>query len=197
MRVAHSLGFNDTPINGFTFVPADPGSFVRDPSFTTDIIFSKGYYPDFESLVRLRNTGRAGILACWFWDNHHLFSDCMHAAMLSDVTFYAHYFKHDYFENEFAIDGAFAPLCPIMWPVTDARQAGGLAMVAPRSDALYGGYTSYAEFPERRGAPFYYASTACHRLSQSIHEVRSVAAEPISLQMLSWPTWDRPASISH
>lgn len=148
LRVAHPFGVNDTPIAGAELIYTGPDAF-KDPGFQTDIFFRQGYAPDYAHLVQLRETGRAGILACWFWDNHHLIADSMHAAMLSDVTFYAHYYKHAYLQNELAVDGTFAPLCPIVWTVSEAERAAALAINAPRSNALYGGYNSYAEFPER------------------------------------------------
>ena len=128
---------------------ANADHFQNNPSFVSDIYFNQGYRPDFARLRYMRATGRATLLATWFWDNHHLFADTMQAAMLSDVYFSAHGYRSAYIRNGCSVDGGFAPLCSIFWQLHEIETASSLALQAPRSDLLYGGYNSYAEFPER------------------------------------------------
>lgn len=114
-----------------------------------DIYFSQGYAPDHNRLIQARKSGLASIIACWFWDNHHLIPDTLKSASISDITFYAHYFNSYYIKNTLSIDGAFVPLCPVFWTESAVEQATEEALLTPRSDLLYGGYNSYPEFPDR------------------------------------------------
>ena len=139
----------DAPIHECDIYYANSEHFQNHPDFVADIYFNQGYRPDFARLRYMRGTGRATLLATWFWDNHHLFADTMHAAMLSDVYFSAHGYRSAYISNGCSVDGGFMPLCPIFWQQHEVETAASRALLAQRSDLLYGGYNSYAEFPDR------------------------------------------------
>ena len=139
----------DTPIDDCEVHWANASHYYHHQQFASDIFFNQGYAPDFGRLRYVRGTGRAAILATWFWDNHHLFADTMHAAMLSDVFFAAHGYRSAYIRNSCSLSGGFIPLCPVFWQVSEVEEAATRALLAPRSDLLYGGYNSYVEFPDR------------------------------------------------
>jgi hypothetical protein len=139
----------DGQVDGCDIIWADDQHLRTHPDFTCDIFFSHGYSPDFSRIAYVRETGRATLVANWFWDNHHLFASSMHAAMLSDINFHAHDYASSYLANELAETGGFAPLCPIFWTQAVVQQAATLSLLAERSDNLYGGYNSYPEFPAR------------------------------------------------
>ena len=149
LRVTQPFFRVDHPIADVDVFFANDTSYRADDSFSADIFFCQGYSPDLPRLRYLRRTQRAHVLATWFWDNHHLFADTMHAAIMSDVYFYAHGFCSAYVHNEFSLDGGFVPLCPVFWSMAEVESAATQALLAPRSNELYGGYNSYAEFPER------------------------------------------------
>ena len=139
----------DTEIDGMDVRWTNDTAFRQDPDYRCDIWFNQGYSPDFPRLTYVRSTGRALIHATWLWDNHHLFADSMHASMLSDVTFCAHGYASAYLRNEISLDGGFIALCPVFWEDREVQAASEVALHSPRSDALYGGYNSYPEYPKR------------------------------------------------
>ncbi len=119
------------------------------PTAEADIFFNQGYAPDRRRIREVRDTERAALHATWFWDNHHLLTDTMHAAVMSDVYFYAHGYRSAYLRNGFSLNGGFVPLCPIFWQMHEVEGAASRALLGSRSNALYGGYNSYKEFPDR------------------------------------------------
>lgn len=139
----------DTPITDCDIHFANSEHFENNPEFIADIYFNQGYSPDFSRLRYMRSSGRAALLATWFWDNHHLFADTMQAAMLSDIYFSAHGYCSAYIRNGCSVDGGFMPLCPIFWSSKEVETAASQALLATRSDLLYGGYNSYRDFPQR------------------------------------------------
>lgn len=139
----------DRQVSGTEVFWADDNYFRKDSNSRADIYFNQGYVPDRDRLTYVRNTGRAKVHATWFWDNHHLIADTLQAALLSDVYFYAHDYKSAYIKNTLSLNGGFSPLCPIFWQLDEAEAAATRALLAPRSDLLYGGYNSYIEFPDR------------------------------------------------
>lgn len=149
IRVAQPFCRVDTEIDGVSVRWTSDAAFRQDPDYECDIYFNQGYQPDFARLTYVRNTGRALFHATWLWDNHHLFADSMHSSMLSDITFSAHGYASAYLRNEISLDGGFIPLCPVFWEDREVQAASEAALHAPRSDALYGGYNSYPEYPKR------------------------------------------------
>ncbi len=139
----------DGDVPNVTTYWADDTYFRRDEAATVDIFFNQGYSPDRDRVAYVRSTSRAALHATWFWDNHHLVADTMHAALLSDVYFCAHGYASSYIRNKLALNGGFTPLCPVFWLVSEAKEAATRGILAPRSEKLYGGYNSYAEFPDR------------------------------------------------
>lgn len=139
----------DHPITDIEVFWADDNYYKQDESQTADIFFNQGYSPDRERLIYVRDTGRAALHATWFWDNHHLVADTVQAALLSDVYFCAHDYRSSYIRNRMSLNGGFSPLCPVFWQMNEVEEAATRAILAPRSDLLYGGYNSYVEFPER------------------------------------------------
>ena len=137
----------DVP-NATTFW-ANDSFFRNDETASVDIFFNQGYAPDRDRIAYVRSTGRAAIHATWFWDNHHLVADTMHAALLSDVYFCAHGYSSSYIRNKLALNGGFMPLCSVFWTISEVQEAATRGILSPRSEKLYGGYNSYLEFPER------------------------------------------------
>lgn len=124
-------------------------TFFDDENAEADIYLSQGYGQDIAPLWNVVKTGRAGVAGCWFWDNHHLLTDTMHAAMLADVNFCAHGFASHYVANELGQYGGLVPLCPIFWTNSMATSVLKEMEGGPRSNRLYGGYNSYLQWPER------------------------------------------------
>jgi hypothetical protein len=139
----------DETITDVDVLWADENAFKNDSSFRADIFFNQGYSPDRERLLYVRGEERANLHVTWFWDNHHLFADTVHSAVLSDVYFYAHGYCSSYISNPFSVDGGFVPLCPIFWKSKEVIEAANRSLFNERSDSLYGGYNSYPEFAER------------------------------------------------
>lgn len=139
----------DNDIPGVNVLFANQNYFIEDPTRTADIYFSQGYSPDIPPLWDVVRSGRAGVTACWFWDNHHLIASTMRAAMLADISFCAHSFASHYVGNELGRYGGFVPLCSPFWSNSVARKVLDEVAGKPRADALYGGYNSYKEWPER------------------------------------------------
>lgn len=149
MKVTQPFFRIDHPITDLEVFWANERYFSTDQERTADIFFNQGYGPDRDRLSYVRNTGRASVHATWFWDNHHLIADTMHAALLSDVYFCAHNYSSSYIRNKLSLNGGFNALCPIFWQMNEVEEAATRAILAPRADQLYGGYNSYLEFPDR------------------------------------------------
>ena len=139
----------DEEVGGADILWADENAFKKDAQFVADIFFNHGYSPDRDRLLYVRKEQRSALHATWFWDNHHLFADTVHAALLSDIYFYAHNFRSSYISNSLSVDGGFVPLCPIFWKSADVKAAVSAGLMQRRKNSLYGGYNSYPEFPER------------------------------------------------
>jgi hypothetical protein len=69
--------------------------------------------------------------------------------MLADVSFCAHSYSTHYVPNELGRYGGFVPLTPIFWSNSLVRSLMLEATGKRRRDELYGGYNSYAAWPER------------------------------------------------
>ena len=114
-----------------------------------DIYFSQGYQHNIDALWHVTKSGQAGLTACWFWDNHHLFKSTTRAAMLADVSFCAHGFAADYIPNELGHFCGVVSLCPVFWSNSVARDLMAEQVGKPRRNELYGGYNSYEGLDDR------------------------------------------------
>ena len=128
---------------------ADETIFKRLPDFECDIFLGQGNAPDRAKLIYVRETGRAKLLASWFWDNHHQCAETSQVASLTDVYFSGHFYKSSYIENYLSINGGFIPMFPVPWTLSEVEETATMALLAPRSDRLYGGYNSYPQFANR------------------------------------------------
>jgi hypothetical protein len=149
LTVIQPFSAMDNDIPGMNVLFAGEGYLLDDEGATVDIYFNQGYHPDIKKIWDVTRTGRAAVTSCWFWDNHHLFVDTMHAAMLADVSFCAHSYSTHYVPNELGRYGGFVPLTPIFWSNSLVRSLMLEATGKRRRDELYGGYNSYAAWPER------------------------------------------------
>ncbi len=128
---------------------ASDTDFRNNQNFTCDLFFSAGNRIDIPKLLYVQSTGRAKILATWFWDNHHQIAESMYMALISDVYFCGHAYRSAYLRNQFSLGGGFVPMLPIAWTSREVEEAAERALLAPRLDGLYGGYNSYPQFSHR------------------------------------------------
>ena len=139
----------DSHIDGAEVLYADDTHLARNADFECDVFFGQGNQIDIGKLLAVKKTGRATLCAAWFWDNHHLYQESMHIAMLTDIFFPGHHYSSHYLKNEVSLDGGFVPMSSIAWTRQEVERAAGEALLAPRSNSLYGGYNSYAQFAHR------------------------------------------------
>ena len=137
------------PIAGANLVYANESVFEKQPDFQCDIFFGQGNSPDIAKLIKVRETGRATLLASWFWDNHHQFAETVKIATLTDVYFPGHAYISSYIDNFFSINGGFMPMVPVPWTRAEVEKVASQALLSPRSDRLYGGYNSHPQFQAR------------------------------------------------
>lgn len=137
----------ENTIPGLNVIQAEI-EYFDDPQNRADIYLNPGYEHNIGPLWNVIKTGRVGVSACWFWDNHHLFKSTMRASMVADVSFCAHAYASNY-QNELGHYGGYVPLCGIFWSQTLVETVLADTRGQPRSDNLYGGYNCYPEFAER------------------------------------------------
>jgi hypothetical protein len=124
-------------------------SYVLEDNKELDILFFSGYSPDIPLIEQVINRGGAEITAAWFWDNHHLFTETITNAFLVDFSFAAHYYNSGYMHSKLLGWKGFMPLCPIAWSENQVREYRDMYFQRERRNELYGGYNSYAEWPDR------------------------------------------------
>jgi len=106
---------------------------------------------DVEEIAALRESGFAGPVIGWFWDNHHHLFTNFDVAEKVDVTVPGHHFARQYLQNRDAIGGPSLPLCVTQWSQREAATFWQESEARPRSDTLYGGFVRYV-FANKRNA---------------------------------------------
>lgn len=124
-------------------------SILDNPDSELDILFFQGYSPETEKIIEVLKSGRVGIVATWFWDNHHLFTETTRNSFLSDINFCAHYYASHYLHGNLHNWGGFIPLAPISWSESEVVNFRKKHFGVERDSRLYGGYNAYDKWPER------------------------------------------------
>ena len=122
---------------------------LENESNFLDVLFFQGYSPETEMYKKVIESGRVGIIATWFWDNHHLFKETTRNSIYSDISFAAHSFSDAYIERVLSVYGGYIPLCPITWSNEEVMSYRKKYFGLERSSCLYGGYNLYDKWPER------------------------------------------------
>jgi len=135
--------------NGFEIKFVNSNFIIENSKNELDILFFQGYSPETIKIVEVLKTKRVGIVANWFWDNHHLFVETTRNSFLADINFYAHYYASHYMHGNLHNWGGFVPLAPISWSEEDVLYYREKYFILKRDNRLYGGYNAYEKWPER------------------------------------------------
>ncbi|WP_166141103.1 hypothetical protein [Methylosinus sp. RM1] len=84
------------------------------------------------------------LLACWLWDNHHLFSFSTGVAQNFDIVIPAHSNGQTYLHGGRAIVSSVTPCCVFQWSSDEVKFYFDQISSLPRSNELYGRFNSYA-----------------------------------------------------
>ena len=100
-----------------------------------------GHEQKAEFIIRARKL--APLLLAWTWDNHHHLYENHCGISLADIVLPAHHYCKSLLKTPHAVLGKTFPLCCSQW----SRKMGTALLdesLRSRSDALYGGYVSWA-----------------------------------------------------
>lgn len=98
-------------------------------------------------LEALRQSGYAGTVAVWSWDNHHAREANQRVAALADVAIPAHACHGAYLGRQTRLLPS-VMLCTAQWTPLDARRLGAtLPQTGARRPDLYGGFAGYKGTP--------------------------------------------------
>jgi len=146
------LTFNRTAFHPrvptITFHKNIPAALQNDERFDLAIILTH-WVEEVEHLKLARLHQLAKVYVLWLWDNH-IAEDFHHAlATLADIVFVAHGFNTHYLLNDYSILYGHIPLCSVQWDADTAEAVMRESGFQARSNALYGAFFTYKEFPER------------------------------------------------
>jgi hypothetical protein len=149
LKIGQPFAPIDKKINNRSINFLNYNHIIQNTNNELDILFFQGYSPETEKIISVLNSGQVGIVATWFWDNHHLFIETTRNSFLADINFVSHYYSSHYLHGNLHNWGGFIPLAPISWSENEVINYREKYFSLCRDERLYGGYNAYDKWPER------------------------------------------------